>query len=200
MTTELPTHENHRSTRSGRCSSGRFEECFENGREVMKRITLNKMLIENFPHLIPAYENEVSWQDGDDTGSHIVYGDIFEPFLVKSFQERNDAVLKEIFCFIESLLDMDDFLARNVLEVSVIEGNEQELQQPDVYRLLGPESKRLLLEIVDRKRGKPKVDSHFSTITWLKHAVSEGDYDPDVLWQLERMLAFQEEKLGETDQ
>ena len=49
----------------------------------MNSIELNKLLIEKFPNLIDDYCDEVGWQEGDETGSHIVYGDVFTPYIVK---------------------------------------------------------------------------------------------------------------------
>ena len=37
---------------------------------------LNLKLIESFPEIKDVYCEETSWQDGDETGSHIVYADI----------------------------------------------------------------------------------------------------------------------------
>ena len=41
---------------------------------------LNLKLIESFPEIKDVYFEETSWQDGDETGSHVVYADIFVPF------------------------------------------------------------------------------------------------------------------------
>ena len=34
---------------------------------------LNQFLVKTFPELKQAYDEEVSWQEGDDTGSHVVF-------------------------------------------------------------------------------------------------------------------------------
>ena len=53
---------------------------------------LNLKLIESFPEIKEVYYEETSWQDADDTGSHIVYADIFVPFIktqIYAGKERN---------------------------------------------------------------------------------------------------------------
>lgn len=40
---------------------------------------LNLKLIEFFPEIKDVYFEETSWQDGDETGSHVVYAEIFVP-------------------------------------------------------------------------------------------------------------------------
>ena len=51
---------------------------------------LNLKLIERFPELRNKYKEEVSWQEMDETGSHIVYGDVFTPFIEEKIEEKNE--------------------------------------------------------------------------------------------------------------
>ena len=48
---------------------------------------MNLMLIEEFPELKTQYEEEINWQEGDETGSHVIYGDIFAPFIKEKIKE-----------------------------------------------------------------------------------------------------------------
>lgn len=45
---------------------------------------MNLKLIEKFQELKDNYEQEVCWQDKDETGAHTVYGDVFTPFIEKN--------------------------------------------------------------------------------------------------------------------
>ena len=67
---------------------------------------MNLMLIEEFPELKTQYEEEINWQEGDETGSHVIYGDIFAPFIKEKIKEKNDIKLERICDFIEELIKM----------------------------------------------------------------------------------------------
>lgn len=82
---------------------------------------LNKLLISNFPFLQEKYEDETSWQEGDNTGSHIVYSDVFVPYIVSCIENSEKGKLEEIFNFIEKLLHFNDEYAENVVTVSILE-------------------------------------------------------------------------------
>lgn len=41
---------------------------------------LNLKLINDFPDLYEVYKSETEWQEGDNTGSHTVYGDVLAPY------------------------------------------------------------------------------------------------------------------------
>ena len=43
---------------------------------------LNKLFISKFPNLKEKCNDEVSWQEGDNTGSHVVFGDVLVPYLL----------------------------------------------------------------------------------------------------------------------
>ena len=51
------------------------------------------MLIEEFPELKTQYEEEINWQEGDETGSHVIYGDIFAPFIKEKIKEKKRMIL-----------------------------------------------------------------------------------------------------------
>ena len=40
---------------------------------------LNYMLIQWVPDIAESYKKEVEWQEGDETGSHIIFGDVLVP-------------------------------------------------------------------------------------------------------------------------
>ena len=68
---------------------------------------LNIMLIESFPNLIDEYREEVQWQEGDDTGSHAVYGDVLSPYLIKCIEQNNTSEVIKILVFIEKVLELN---------------------------------------------------------------------------------------------
>lgn len=87
----------------------------------MQSKMLNKFLIDNFPELIDAYDSEVSWQEGNDTGSHIVYGDVFMPYVENAIEKNLEDELKRIFSFIETVLLTEDTYSQEVIMFSVLE-------------------------------------------------------------------------------
>lgn len=82
---------------------------------------LNLKLIEAFPEIKNVYLEETAWQEGDKTGSHVVYEDVFVPFIKMQINNKNKTLLAEIFEYIEKLLELDDKYANEVISLSVIE-------------------------------------------------------------------------------
>ena len=82
---------------------------------------LNKKLLKTFPILTEAYYAETSWQEGDDTGSHLIFEDVFVPFIQEQFSNQNVETLTKIFDFIEKLLALDDSYINEVITFSVLE-------------------------------------------------------------------------------
>ena len=80
---------------------------------------LNLRLIYAFPGLEQAYHDETSWQEGDDTGSHVVYADVFVPYILKNIKDENS--LRAVFSYIEELLSEHDDYADEVVQLSVLE-------------------------------------------------------------------------------
>jgi len=109
---------------------------------------LNKLLIKSFPELKNAYDEEVSWQEGDDTGSHTVYGDILTPYLSKCLNEQNEKEIKKIFSFIESVLELQDNYIDEVITFSVLEGIVYQYQNSFLLnKHVGKLTKKLIEEI-----------------------------------------------------
>ena len=82
---------------------------------------LNKLLIEKFPELEEKYHDEVDWQEGDETGSHVVYGDVFAPYIEKIIDEKKNEELEKIFAFIEEILSKNEKYSAEVILFSVLE-------------------------------------------------------------------------------
>lgn len=82
---------------------------------------LNILLIKNFPNLIDKYKKEVNWQEGDDTGSHIVYGDVLTPYLMECIEKNNDGEVIKILSFLEEVLGYNNKYSDEVIAFSVLE-------------------------------------------------------------------------------
>ena len=64
---------------------------------------LNIMLTELLPEIKASYDEEVSWQEGDETGSHVVFGDVLLPYILKSIESENTQCLIKCFKMIEKI-------------------------------------------------------------------------------------------------
>ena len=87
----------------------------------MTSTELNLKLIESLPEIRNIYNEEISWQDGDETGSHVVYADVLVPFIKEQMAARNESMIIKIFDFIENLLESNDEYANEVVALSVLE-------------------------------------------------------------------------------
>jgi len=114
----------------------------------MDSIELNRLLVESLPELRQQHLDEVSWQDGDSTGSHVVYGDVFTPTLLECLSTPHGPELARMLSFVESVLEKEDEYAENVIAVSVLESVAFRFNQdPSLAQHLGSKSKRLLNEL-----------------------------------------------------
>lgn len=87
----------------------------------MKSKQMNQRLVNNFPELEAKYFEEVNWQEGDETGSHVVYGDVFAPYIEQMVIQQNNMELLKIFDFIENILAENDEYFEEVIMFSVLE-------------------------------------------------------------------------------
>ena len=87
----------------------------------MKRSDLNLMLLKRFPELKDRFYEETSWQEGIDTGSFIVYEDVFNNYLEENMDLNNEEVINKCFDFIEELANIDDEYVLNLLVVGIFE-------------------------------------------------------------------------------
>jgi hypothetical protein len=87
----------------------------------MNKEYLNKLMIREFPNLKEKYLDETIWQEGDSTGSHVVYGDVFTPYAIECILKDDDTEIKKVFQFVEVLLQSNDRYIEEVIAFSVIE-------------------------------------------------------------------------------
>ncbi len=78
-------------------------------------------MIDRFPELSEKYYAETDWQEGSDTGSHVVYGDVFAPYVEMIIKQHNTECTKKIFMFIEEILSIEDKYSSEVIMFSVLE-------------------------------------------------------------------------------
>lgn len=99
---------------------------------------LNTRLIAAFPELERVYKEQTEWQEGDDTGSHVVYGDILVPVLIPLLKGEQYKLVKKYTDFLEELLATNDEYATDVVATSVIESVYfDEIDKAAVKSLLG---------------------------------------------------------------
>ena len=107
---------------------------------------LNRMLIQWIPEVAATYEKEVEWQEGDETGAHIIFGDVLVPHIIELVEEQESESLKKIFEFIEHLLSLGDEYAEEVVMLSVIESLYYRLENFSAVYLPMKEKTRLCFE------------------------------------------------------
>jgi len=105
---------------------------------------LNRLLVNNFPSLKEQYFDTVSWQDGDDTGSHVVYGGVLTPYLTECIINNDTSEILKIFAFLEELLLKNDEFVNGVIACSVVGYITYLLLEYDhIQPLLGEESEKI---------------------------------------------------------
>ena len=109
---------------------------------------LNKLLVDKLPNLQQKYAEEISWQEGDETGSHVVYGDVLTPYLSECISKDNQKALKLVFGFLENLLELNDEYVTEVVSFSVLESLACFMREKDYLTIyLGQKCKEILDEI-----------------------------------------------------
>jgi hypothetical protein len=118
------------------------------GVNSMNSRKLNQLLIENFPNLLDKYNEEIEWQEGDETGSHTVYGDVLAPYLIECIIEHNDFEVIKILNFIERILELNDKYSDEVIAFSILERIEYEYRDSELLcSNYGKLSKQIIEEI-----------------------------------------------------
>ena len=79
-------------------------------------------LLENLHELKIEYKKELEWWNGHIPGLHIIFGNIFNPYLINLLRSNeNDNKLIIIFNFLEELANSNDPEIKNVLTVTILE-------------------------------------------------------------------------------
>ena len=117
---------------------------------------LNLKLLKQFPELEKKFHEEADWQDGLDTGSIVIFEDVFKPYIYQCFDNHNEDKLKMIFQFIEDLIRSDDPYEQNVVGVALIEDFALCADKLQIKKYLLPKS---LKSYNESKNWKPKKDT-----------------------------------------
>lgn len=97
------------------------------------------------PKIRQKYDDEVSWQEGNSTGSHTVFGDVLTPYLVECILQNDRQEIANIFNFLESLLCLNDQYVDEVVSLSVFESIAYLFKEKAyLTELLGEQSKKVL--------------------------------------------------------
>jgi hypothetical protein len=111
---------------------------------IMTPKELNLKLVGAFPELGRAYREQTDWQEGDDTGSHVVYGDVLVPAMTAQLSTGQYAPLKKHFDFLEELLASGDEYAADVVASTVIESIAFDGDyEAGFMNMLGTETKKI---------------------------------------------------------
>lgn len=118
-------------------------------------LCLNLKLLESVPEIRDVYFEESSWQDGDETGSHVVYADVFVPFIKKQILGKNKSMLIRVFDYIEELLELNDEYADEVVTFSVLESLlfDEEIDNAYFIKFAKKNFLRAINEIIDNLNG-----------------------------------------------
>jgi len=104
---------------------------------------LNQKLLDCFPELLDSFKEETSWQEGLDTGSTVVYEDVFMPFVEESIEKKDDASISRIFSFIEELAQFDDEYTKQLLMICIFDNLIFFDDEINYEKWLGPNSLKL---------------------------------------------------------
>lgn len=80
---------------------------------------LNEKLLKNFPQLEKSFKKVTDWQEGIETGSVIVFEDVYFKYIRRYL--KNETISKRNFEFVKELLNSNDEYAINVVCVAIIE-------------------------------------------------------------------------------
>lgn len=82
---------------------------------------LNTLLLERIPEVKDAFQKETSWQEGINTGSIVVFEDVFMPYIIYCVENDLKEETNICFNFVEECVCSDDYYQKEVVEVAIIE-------------------------------------------------------------------------------
>jgi hypothetical protein len=81
----------------------------------------NTMLLNLFPNLKEEFDEYTSWQEGIDTGSTLVYEDVFIPYAIEQIANNNQEEISKIIHLIDEMVNSNNRYCQNLVEVAVLE-------------------------------------------------------------------------------
>lgn len=110
---------------------------------------LNEFL-KNIPELQSKYDQCLVWWENEFPGLHNIFGDVLNPYLIEQLNLPclDEALLKRIFIFLESMANNPDEDVRNVLYVTILEclGDDSEVLRK-AYKYMGRKTIKMSQEI-----------------------------------------------------
>lgn len=102
----------------------------------------NVLLLEKFPSLKEEFDEYTSWQDGINTGSTLIYEDVFVPYVIKQLVNDNTEELEKISSLIEDLITSNDEYAVNIAYVAILESLKSDSSGQKIEGFLKQHSKK----------------------------------------------------------
>ena len=81
----------------------------------------NTMLLNLFPNLKEKFDEYTNWQEGIDTGSTLVYEDVFIPYAIEQIANNNQEEISKIIHLIDEMVNSNNRYCQNLVEVAVLE-------------------------------------------------------------------------------
>lgn len=121
----------------------------------MKAKELNNKLLKCFPEIGEQFKECVLGQDGEDTGSHIVFSCVFVPYVINCLNTNDLNGIRKCSDFMEEVISLNDLYAEEVIAFSVLEDLMfAEDLNVGAYEFLGKKAKRLYNEVRDWWKNK----------------------------------------------
>ena len=114
----------------------------------MSNKELNSLLLNKVPEIKEEFEKETSWQEGLETGSHVVFQYVLVPFSISALEKEQDDVIKRIFDFINNIIKTGGNFEKEVVQLSFLEPLKSDYS--DIYdfsKVMLPETLKLFNEI-----------------------------------------------------
>lgn len=84
--------------------------------------TVVEELTKEVTEIVPLYTSELELWGNEDPGPHNIFGNVFNPFLIKLLNENNDIeLLSRIFLFLEKMAGCEDVMVRDLLGATILE-------------------------------------------------------------------------------
>ena len=110
--------------------------------------TLNGLLVEAVPEIASAYVKELEYWEDEIPGPHVIFADIFVPYLINLLEQPNSKErLEQIFLFLEDLAHDGDSAIGDVVALSVIDPLRNRCEREKWEAFLGPSLRKMLHEL-----------------------------------------------------
>lgn len=106
-------------------------------------------MLAALPELRNRYEELLEWWRDDEPGMHIVFGDVFNPFVIELLESCSDGeILQRAFAFVERMANSLDERVVNIVYVTICEelgGKHQRLLK--FWKYMGLRTKEIAREV-----------------------------------------------------